>query len=45
MHKRINVAEFEIFDTAAKYKRDYSMIGKTDAELTQCDVLYAAGDK
>lgn len=45
MHKRINVAEFEIIDTVAKYKRDYFMIGKTDAKLTQCDVLYAAGDK
>ena len=33
------------FETYERYNRDYFMIGKTDAKLTQCDVLYAAGDK
>jgi hypothetical protein len=35
----INTSGFEYFDNAAQNKRDYFLIGKTNADLTQCEVL------
>lgn len=37
----INTSGFEYFDNAAQNKRNYFLIGKTDAALTRCEVLYA----
>lgn len=43
--KSVNVSEFEDFNTAAQSKRNYFLIGKTDAGFTQLQVLCSSESK
>ena len=45
LKNHVSVSEFEDFDESARNRRDCFLIGRTDAALTQCQVLYAAANE